>query len=383
MWVSQGLLALRAIEGLQVNQVIQVSMDQRVKKGLTGVPGFSGSNGIPGHPGQGGPRGKPGADGCNGTNGEPGLDGIPGRNGRPGFSGQPGRKGEKGDTLELHVYMERFRGDFGAPGSNGILGPPGDPGPRGQKGTMVNVLKGVKGDQGDIGPAGPPGNATYPQIRGLLGYRGQKGLKGERGDRADNKGETGVMGFSGARGPPGAEGSPGIKGDLGETGPTGQGGIKGSRGEPGELISSGTSWPWSSVGKLMNRNNRAGFSKEEMKYEIYPFNQLALKVLQESRVLRAKGAQLETKGSQDPQDSQPQLHNIKFGISWGHLVSRVRKERRAQEENQDFLLCLQDLKAAQGAQATRDPQDPKEHGKTGTRVLLVPEEDLAGPALKD
>lgn len=44
---------------------------------------------------------------------------------------------------------------------------------------------------------------------------------------------------------------------------------------------------------------------------MYPFNQLALQVLQESRVLRAKGAQLETKVSQDPQDSQPQLHNIK------------------------------------------------------------------------
>lgn len=34
--VSQGLLALRAIEGLQVDQVIQVSMDQRVKK-VTGA----------------------------------------------------------------------------------------------------------------------------------------------------------------------------------------------------------------------------------------------------------------------------------------------------------------------------------------------------------
>lgn len=81
-------------------------------QGLTGVPGFSGSDGIPvspctsteqaesrlpfvqeadvslflqGHPGQGGPRGKPGADGCNGTHGEPGLEGIPGRKGRPGF----------------------------------------------------------------------------------------------------------------------------------------------------------------------------------------------------------------------------------------------------------------------------------------------------------
>lgn len=34
--VSQGLLALRAIEGLQVDKVIQVSMDQRVKK-VTGA----------------------------------------------------------------------------------------------------------------------------------------------------------------------------------------------------------------------------------------------------------------------------------------------------------------------------------------------------------
>lgn len=39
--------------------------------------------------------------------------------------------------------------------------------------------------------------------------------------------------------------------------------------------------------------------------------QLALPVLQASRVLRAKGALLETKVSQVPQDSQPQLHNIK------------------------------------------------------------------------
>lgn len=92
---------------------------------------------MQGHPGQAGPRGKPGADGCNGTHGDSGLAGLPGYNGRPGFpvgtasrgitsnfldvcrltlympvviiQGQAGRKGEKGDTLELSVYMERFR----------------------------------------------------------------------------------------------------------------------------------------------------------------------------------------------------------------------------------------------------------------------------------
>lgn len=93
-----------------------------------------------GHPGQGGPRGKPGADGCNGTKGEAGFPGTPGYNGLHGVpvcnpksvhtdlqlenaflkdccldvfvltsQGQPGWKGEKGDTLELSVYMRRFR----------------------------------------------------------------------------------------------------------------------------------------------------------------------------------------------------------------------------------------------------------------------------------
>lgn len=92
---------------------------------------------LQGHPGQAGPRGKPGADGCNGTQGDSGSVGQPGYDGRPGFpvgaaprgitssffyvfpftlpipvviiQGQAGRKGEKGDTLELSVFMERFR----------------------------------------------------------------------------------------------------------------------------------------------------------------------------------------------------------------------------------------------------------------------------------
>lgn len=143
---------------------------------MSGVPGFSGSDGIPvspsvsvgdrgrsslyivlillvmcsdccdltfalqGHPGQAGPRGKPGADGCNGTHGDSGAPGQPGYNGAAGFpvsatpnlyvflkqslisckchlvclfvfisQGQPGSKGAKGDSLELSVYMERFR----------------------------------------------------------------------------------------------------------------------------------------------------------------------------------------------------------------------------------------------------------------------------------
>ena len=97
---------------------------------------------LQGHPGQAGTRGKPGADGCNGTQGEPGLPGQPGYVGLPGIpvgvppslyglwlvkyswicskrwlflvfvavsQGQGGRKGAKGDSLELSVYMERFR----------------------------------------------------------------------------------------------------------------------------------------------------------------------------------------------------------------------------------------------------------------------------------
>ena len=108
---------------------------------------------LQGHPGQAGSRGKPGADGCNGTQGDAGLPGQTGYNGSPGppvgvtpilcgwrleeykvwfplsdhyclcffccfffcffavviSQGQPGRKGAKGDSLELSVYMERFR----------------------------------------------------------------------------------------------------------------------------------------------------------------------------------------------------------------------------------------------------------------------------------
>lgn len=105
---------------------------------------------MQGHPGQQGPRGKPGADGCNGTRGDPGFHGLDGINGHGGekvcrihpfylermasdrlystfhnlasyslslslclfsisLQGQPGRKGEKGDSLEISVYMERFR----------------------------------------------------------------------------------------------------------------------------------------------------------------------------------------------------------------------------------------------------------------------------------
>lgn len=99
---------------------------------------------LQGHPGQQGPRGKPGADGCNGTRGDPGISGVVGINGVAGekvcgvlqrcvdflisnlisyshvitlslslfllhLQGKPGIKGEKGDSLDVSVYMERFR----------------------------------------------------------------------------------------------------------------------------------------------------------------------------------------------------------------------------------------------------------------------------------
>ncbi|KAG9340687.1 hypothetical protein JZ751_021261, partial [Albula glossodonta] len=197
------------------------------EKGEQGQSGIHGPKGSVGHPGQGGPRGKPGADGCNGTRGDSGLPGRPGFEGPPGVLGQNGRKGQKGDTLEISVFMERFRGDIGDPGLPGLpgvmgrpglaghmgfegpLGPPGLPGPPGPKGKMTVVIKGVKGDAGEAGPPGFPGNITYPQTSSMPGTKGEKGLKGEVGDLADNKGETGVMGFPGQRGSTGADGEQG------------------------------------------------------------------------------------------------------------------------------------------------------------------------------
>lgn len=138
--------------------------------------------------------------------------------------------------------------------------------------------------------------------------------------------------------------------------------FQGHRGEPGELILSGSSRPWTTVGTLILAETiklallwkHVCFSERELfkeashkvnsKYTImtvgiiHPtasslhsffitrnclkqsavvilivlsLKQPALPVLQESRVLRAKGAQLETKVSQVPEDSPPQLHKFK------------------------------------------------------------------------
>lgn len=101
-------------------------------------------------------------------------------------------------------------------------------------------------------------------------------------------------------------------------------------GEPGELISSGPSWPWSSVGESVNELHLYGFSLKKDSTSsclqsqylqlfgsavavliLLLHEQLAPPVHLESRVLRAKGVQSETKESWGPQDSQLQNHNSK------------------------------------------------------------------------
>ncbi|KPP78809.1 hypothetical protein Z043_101659 [Scleropages formosus] len=100
-------------------------------------------------------------------------------------TGGHGVKGQKGDTLELSVFMERFRGPQGSPGlmgPRGVAGPQGPPGPPGPPGP--------KGDIGEPGPIFQPSALSGPSTNG--------------------RGEPGVMGFQGQRGD---SGYPGIPGD--------------------------------------------------------------------------------------------------------------------------------------------------------------------------